>query len=188
MSDNRGRIHYGRFTTELRKALVLLCCPVIGFAQLAGPVERLSAAKTVFVDSFGTSDGAAMIQNKVLNRLLKSGRFEVVNSAEAADAVLAGVAERTKGERYPEHLLIPTHQPNCRTRRESRTSAATIGPDGIEACAASIVNVEIPAPKSGCVSRAVCRYPRDGVKAVRQLSGVDVVIPNRAVAVLKAGE
>ena len=100
MSDNRGRIHYGRFTTELRKALVLLCCPVIGFAQLAGPVERLSAVKTVFVDSFGTSDGAAMIQNKVLNRLLKSGRFEVVNSAEAADAVLAGVAERTKGERF----------------------------------------------------------------------------------------
>lgn len=61
---------------------------------------RLRDVKTVFVGSFGTGEGADLIRAKVLAALVKSGRLDVVESPERADAILTGSGEVTKDARY----------------------------------------------------------------------------------------
>ena len=43
-----------------------------------------------------------MIRDKIINRLAKSGRFQVVLSPEKADAVLTGSGDVARSQRYSE--------------------------------------------------------------------------------------
>jgi hypothetical protein len=49
---------------------------------------RLRDVKTVYVGSFGNGPGADLIRAKVITDLVKSGRLEVAESPENADAIL----------------------------------------------------------------------------------------------------
>ncbi len=71
--------------------------PCLGLSQQA---NTLSEVRKIFVDSFGTSEGADLIKEKLINRLVKSGRVTVVENRDAADAVLSGIGEISKGVRY----------------------------------------------------------------------------------------
>lgn len=62
--------------------------------------QRLSDVRKIFVASFGSAEGADLIREKVIVRLVKYGKITVVESPEDADASLAGVAERSTGVRY----------------------------------------------------------------------------------------
>jgi len=75
----------------------LLALPSLIVCQQVGALEEV---KKIYVDSFGTAEGADLIKAKVVNRLVKSGRVSVVENRDAADAVLTGIGEINKGVRY----------------------------------------------------------------------------------------
>ncbi len=81
--------------------LAELCLLASGFGLVeAQSVQRLQDVHKIYVDSFGTSEGADVVRSKIISRLVKSGRFEVVQSRERADAVLAGASQITKTSHY----------------------------------------------------------------------------------------
>jgi hypothetical protein len=67
-------------------------------AQEGAP--RLQDVRKIYVDAFGTGDGAEVIRSKIISRLVKAGRFEVVQSANQADAVLTGASQLSKTAHY----------------------------------------------------------------------------------------
>jgi hypothetical protein len=65
-------------------------------AQALG--QRLQDVHKIYVDAFGTGDDAEVIRSKVIAQLVKSGRFEVVQSQDMADAVLTGAGQVTSSQ------------------------------------------------------------------------------------------
>jgi hypothetical protein len=90
---------------QVRKAVVSIeCAPGLsgGFAAKNEPntssetfarrtIQRISDIKTIAIASLGNSDAAALVREKLSNRLVKSGRVVIVEDPERADAVLTGV-------------------------------------------------------------------------------------------------
>lgn len=58
--------------------LLAACGPLL--AQQA--VQRLEDVRKIYIDSFGTGNGADLIRSKLISRLVKAGRFDVVQSAD----------------------------------------------------------------------------------------------------------
>jgi len=58
-----------------------------------GRVEHLRDVKKVYVGSFGNEFGADVIRNKLISHPVKSGRIEVVEKEEQADAILTGAGQ-----------------------------------------------------------------------------------------------
>ena len=54
-------------------------------------IQRLRDLKTVAIGSLGSSEAAALVREKLSNRLVKSGRLTVVVDPQRADAILTGV-------------------------------------------------------------------------------------------------
>jgi hypothetical protein len=71
--------------------------------QFAIPTDQdaLGAVHTIFLGDFGGGEGSDLVKEKLRARLLNSGRFEVLESADRADAALKGSAgvekSQTKG-------------------------------------------------------------------------------------------
>jgi hypothetical protein len=86
---------------------VLILCGLPGVAEEA---KRLLDIHRIYVDSFDEGDAADAIRSKIVAQLAKARRFEVVESADQADAVLNGASQIVKlakgnqhapgGERY----------------------------------------------------------------------------------------
>src|ERR1700761_1662090 len=57
--------------------------PVFGEA-----IVNLAQAKKLFVDQFSEGDEAAQLRQSLIRRIDKSGRFQVVDAAEKAEAIL----------------------------------------------------------------------------------------------------
>lgn len=86
-------------TRPFSTALVLTALSLL--FGCATPSERLSIApdqrslasiKSIYLGDFGGGEGADLVREKLRVRLLNSGRFEVVESPNRADAVLTGSA------------------------------------------------------------------------------------------------
>jgi len=60
-------------------------------------VSRLGQVKAIYVAHFSDGEGAAVLREKVVNRLLQSGRFQVANTPEEADAVFVGTGAWDSG-------------------------------------------------------------------------------------------
>jgi hypothetical protein len=84
----------GRFFAVL--SLATFC----GLVPAQENPQRLQDVRKIYVDTFGNGDGADVIRSKVITRLVKAGRFEVVQSAEQADAVLTGASQVSKTSHY----------------------------------------------------------------------------------------
>jgi len=90
---------------QVRNAVVFTeCAPGLGIESAASnepkassetvarrPIQRICDLKTIAIASLGNSDAAALVREKLSNRLVKSGRLVVVEDPEHADAVLTGV-------------------------------------------------------------------------------------------------
>jgi len=65
-----------------------------GCASLSLPPDQhaLAGIKSVYLGSFGGGEGSDLVREKLRVRLIKSGRFEVVETPEHADAILSGSA------------------------------------------------------------------------------------------------
>jgi hypothetical protein len=72
--------------------LMLACCALL-IAQTS--VQRLRDVKKVYVGSFGDAFAADVIRNKLISHLVKSGRVEVVENPDQADAILTGASQVT---------------------------------------------------------------------------------------------
>jgi len=66
---------------------------LIATGAFASEATSLREVRAVYVGSFGNAQGADLIREKVINRLVKSGKVSVVQEPESADAILIGVAE-----------------------------------------------------------------------------------------------
>jgi hypothetical protein len=58
--------------------------------MLAQEPGRLQDVRKIYVDSFGSGEDADVTWSKVIAQIVKSGRFEVVQSQDRADAALMG--------------------------------------------------------------------------------------------------
>lgn len=86
-------------TRPFSNALVLTALTLL--FGCASPGERLSIAtdqralagiRSMYLGDFGGGEGADLVREKLRVRLLNSGRFEVVESSDRADAILTGAA------------------------------------------------------------------------------------------------
>lgn len=68
-------------------------------AQTQSPVS-LADVRTIYVDSLGQGEDPTIIRDKIINRMVASGRFQVVLDPDKADAVLAGSASEKSMVRY----------------------------------------------------------------------------------------
>jgi hypothetical protein len=56
--------------------------------------------RSIFVDPLGQGEFSGVIRDKIINRLVASGRFQVVNDPDKADAVLTGSVSEAPVNRY----------------------------------------------------------------------------------------
>jgi hypothetical protein len=75
-------------------ALVPLLVMAVPGASTGGD---LSDVRKIYLGDFGMGEGSDLVREKLRVRLMESGRFTVVESIEAADAVLTGAAGVTSG-------------------------------------------------------------------------------------------
>lgn len=61
--------------------------------RAAQSVQRLADVKRVFVASLGTSQDSETIRQNIINALIESKMFSVVDSADDADAILVGAVQ-----------------------------------------------------------------------------------------------
>ena len=83
-----------------RIAAVLCVAASLGLLCAQDAVQRLQDVKKVYVGSFGDGPGSELIRSKVISRLVKSNRVEVVEVPDQADAILTGVGELSKTTYY----------------------------------------------------------------------------------------
>jgi hypothetical protein len=69
------------------------------------PVLRLQDVHKLYVESFGSGEAAEVIRSKVIAQLVKSGRFEAVQSQDQADATLVGSSQVTSAERSGTNVI-----------------------------------------------------------------------------------
>jgi hypothetical protein len=82
--------------TKLQRLFVVLFCPayLLSNAAQEGGANPLSSVKRIFVmDNFGQKADSSALRKDLVNDLKKSKLFEVVESANQADAVLTGTAD-----------------------------------------------------------------------------------------------
>lgn len=79
--------------------------PMLLFAAMlcARNADRLEDVHRIYVDSFDQGDAADAMRSKILAELGKAHRFEVVETAEQADAVLTGASRIAKLPRGNQH-------------------------------------------------------------------------------------
>ena len=72
----------------------LLLILVLSFAAFGQ--NRLDSIHKIYIDNLGESESSALIREKLRAKLVNSGRFEVVESASDADAIMTGAAHVDK--------------------------------------------------------------------------------------------
>jgi len=73
---------------------------IVSLVVLALNAQELQSIHKIFVGSFCNGEDADLIRSKVITRLVKSGKIEVVQSAEQADAMLTGGGSISKSTYY----------------------------------------------------------------------------------------
>ena len=79
---------------------VLIFCGLLSTVEGA---QRLQDVQKIYVDSFDEGDAADAIRSKIVAQLAKARRFELVESADQADAVLNGESKIVKLAKRNQH-------------------------------------------------------------------------------------
>jgi len=86
---------------SLRLTLMLFCLlGASGLVSAQTGVQRLRDVRKIYCDSFGNGEWADVIRSKVISHLVKSGKFDVVQKPDQADAVLIGASMESKTSQY----------------------------------------------------------------------------------------
>ena len=108
-------------------ALCLLLSSISMSAQEPG--QRLQDVHKVYVDYFGSGENAEVIRSKIIAQLVKSGRFEVVQSQDQADAALVGSSQVTSAERSGANVIGGTVIANSGTVFHATAGVRLVGKD-----------------------------------------------------------
>ncbi len=84
---------------------------------------RLSDVKTIFVAPLGTDEGAELVRQKVINKLIRDKLFTVVESPSSADAVLMGAS----GVNHRHHLIVTNSFISTGTRYSAECVVRLVG-------------------------------------------------------------
>ena len=81
----------------MKRAAVIsiLAAATLGLLAAAEPAQTLGGVHKIYVMPFAA--GGDMIREKVISRLINSGKVTVVNTAEEADAILTGTTDDHQG-------------------------------------------------------------------------------------------
>lgn len=93
------------------------------------PSHRLQDVHKIYVDSFGSGESADVIRSKIIAQLVKSGRFDVVQSQDLADAALVGSCQVTSAERSGATAVGGTVIANSRTVFHATAGVRLVGTD-----------------------------------------------------------
>jgi hypothetical protein len=106
-------------------------CLLIASSQMRAqePSHRLQDVHKIYVDTFSTGVDAEVIRSKVIAQLVKSGRFEVVQSQEQADASLVGSSQVTSAERTGANVIGGTVIANSGTVYHATAGVRLVGKD-----------------------------------------------------------
>src|SRR4030095_13932271 len=96
---------------------------IIGALATAQNETKLANVKKIYIGDLGKEDGADLVREKIRLRLLKSERFTVVETPEAADAILTGVA----GVERREYSSVSTNPSTGAVSGSGGTSYAGLG-------------------------------------------------------------
>ena len=79
---------------ELKHTLTIWIIIFMLFSQLSRAQDgnKFTHIHKIYIADLGREEGADLVREKIRVRLMKSGRFSVVERPESADAVLTGVA------------------------------------------------------------------------------------------------
>jgi hypothetical protein len=86
---------------SVRLTFMLLCLlGASGLVSAQSGIQRLQDVHKIYLDSLGNGDGADVIRSKIITKLVKSGRIDVVQNPDQADAVLIGASQLSKTSHY----------------------------------------------------------------------------------------
>jgi hypothetical protein len=80
---------------RLRLFMSLLVCAAVGASAAKNDPAKFENIRKIYVDVLGDDRAAAEIRSGIQLHLTKSGRFDIVDQAGQADAVLSGKAQMT---------------------------------------------------------------------------------------------
>jgi hypothetical protein len=109
-----------------RIAAALCVAASLGLLCAQDAVQRLQDVKRVYVGSFGDGPGSELIRSKIISRLVKSNRVEVVEVADRADAVLAGVGEVSETAYYNANATTTSANASGGTRYHATVGARLV--------------------------------------------------------------
>ncbi len=90
----------------------------------ANSIQRLAEVRKIAVGSFGSTEGAGLVREKLINRLTGSGKIVVVEDSSDADAVLNGaVATDIYGRASGAAIRVVTKDGRTLWGSEARTMA-----------------------------------------------------------------
>lgn len=92
-------------------------------AAKVGVDMRLADIKTIFVAPLGTDEGAELVRQKVINKIIREKLFNVVESPSNADAVLTGAS----GVSHRHHLILTNSFFGTTTRYSAECVVRLIG-------------------------------------------------------------
>lgn len=113
-------------------AAVLPACaePAPGGAQKESSTQILTNIKSVWVAPLGSDADSELIRQKLINRLGKSGIFEVVEARSDADAALMGAAEINHRHRFFANIGSGTAFVTSHTRYSGECVTRLVAKDG----------------------------------------------------------
>jgi S1-C subfamily serine protease len=65
--------------------------PLVSTSTNPNLIKRLKDVKKIAIGSLGNSDAANLVKEKLINRLISSGKISIVENSSEADAILAGI-------------------------------------------------------------------------------------------------
>jgi hypothetical protein len=111
----------GGFMKYLALVVALIC--LTSALAVAQDKSKLTEIKKIYIGELGKEEGSDLVREKIRVRLMKSDRFIVVETPEAADAVLTGVA----GVERRHHSSVHTDPSTGNVYGSGGTSYAGIG-------------------------------------------------------------
>ncbi len=77
--------------------VIALSLLIVSAAPRISAADGLNEIHKIYLGDFGAGEGADLVREKLRLRLVETGRFSVVESVDAAEAVLTGAAGVSRG-------------------------------------------------------------------------------------------
>lgn len=97
--------------------------------QAQSGVQRLQDVKKLYVGSLGDSEGSDLIRSKIISHLVKSGRIEVVENENQADAILTGASKVAQRAYYNANATTTNANANAGTRYDATAGVRLLNKD-----------------------------------------------------------